>query len=214
MNYTQRTGYALVGAIALIGGYFFSRYMPPDRAATSAPPMSETAAATVIPQPRELRDFALEDHTGGRFSTASLRDRWTLLVFGYTHCPDVCPTALLMLSQVDKQLQADRVDARYQIAFVSVDPERDTRERLAEYIPYFNPGFIGVRGEHEALQKLTSQLGVIYAKVSSGREAGDYLMDHSASIILIDPQGRYRAVFSAPHDAAAIAADFERISSH
>jgi protein SCO1/2 len=208
----KRTSYAVVAVLALAGGFLFSQLLQQQRPESPGqlPPVS---VATVIPAPRTLTAFELQDHHGEPFSGQSLNGRWSFLVFGYTHCPDICPTALMMLSQVDERLKRDKVDADYQIVFVSVDPERDSRQRLAQYVPYFNPGFVGIRGGDSELQKLTAQLGIVYMKVQSGRAEGDYLMDHSASILLIDPQGRYHAVFSAPHSAEAIAEDFKRISS-
>ncbi|MCB1758225.1 MAG: SCO family protein [Gammaproteobacteria bacterium] len=208
----MRIGYAVIAAVALAAGFIFSQMLlePSPEVLSGQPSFS---VATVIPEPRPLTPFELQDHRGRPFSSASLEGRWSFLVFGYTHCPDICPTALMTLSRMDERLKQQRVAADYQVVFVSIDPERDSRQRLAQYVPYFNSEFLGVRGEQAELTRLTTQLGVVYLKVQAGRAEGDYLMDHSAAIVLIDPQGRYHAVFSAPHKAEAIAEDFRRISS-
>jgi len=170
--------------------------------------------ATVITNPRSLEPFTLHDHKGEPFTLSSLQGKWTFLNFGYTYCPDVCPTTLATLARLNAGLEKKGVEAPYQFVFVSIDPERDTRERLADYVPYFSPGFIGVRGEDGDLKKITGQLGVLYIRVEDKENAGgEYLMDHTASVMLIDPQGRFRAVFSAPHKASAMLNDFRVIAS-
>ena len=170
--------------------------------------------ATVISNPRSLEPFTLHDHKGEPFTLSSLQGKWTFLNFGYTYCPDVCPTTLATLAQLNAGLEKNGVEAPYQFVFVSIDPERDTQERLADYVPYFSPGFIGVRGEDGDLRKITGQLGVLYIRVEEkGNTGEEYLMDHTASVILIDPEGRFRAVFSAPHNASAMLKDFRLIAS-
>jgi protein SCO1/2 len=170
--------------------------------------------ATVISNPRPLNPFALRDHKGEPFTLSSLQGKWTFLNFGYTYCPDVCPTTLSTLARLNAGLEKNGVDVPYQIVFVSIDPERDTQTRLAEYVPYFSPGFVGARGEEGDLRKLTGQLGVLFVRVEEKENAGgEYLMDHTASVILIDPEGRLRAIFSAPHKASAMLEDFRIIAS-
>lgn len=180
-----------------------------QRGETATPPA--TRSATVIPTPRPLQPFALTDHKGEKFSEAALRDRWTMLSFGYTHCPDVCPTGLATLARFADRLEQGGVDVPLQVVFVSIDPQRDTPSRLAQYVPYFDPEFVGATGEPQQLDKLTRQLGILYAKVESEDSAMGYLMDHTASFILTDPQGRFRAVFGAPHDDRTMAEDFRLI---
>jgi protein SCO1/2 len=172
---------------------------------------STPVSATVIQNPRALKPFTLSDHTGKPFSRDSLRENWTFIAFGYTYCPDICPTTLAVLSQTADLLNQDAQGSRPQFIFVSVDPDRDSLDRLATYVPYFNPEFIGATGPEADLQQLTGQLGILYRKVKDEETALDYLVDHSASIVLTDPQGRLQAVFSAPHDARTMASDFRNI---
>jgi protein SCO1/2 len=109
---------------------------------------------------------------------------------------------------LDREINSDQGGEPASFLLLSVDPERDSPERLARYVRWFNPGFIGATGDHEALQRLTGQLGVIYARADQQETAMGYLVDHSASILLIDPQARLAAIFSAPHRVGDMAADY------
>lgn len=167
---------------------------------------------TLLDPPRPVSNFQLVDHRGGSFSPASLRGKWSLLFFGYTHCPDICPTTLHTLAQMDGILRKEQPSIRQhtQVVFVSVDPERDSSQRLAEYVPYFNPEFLGVTGDTAAIEGLARELGILHMRVERD-EGKSYLVEHSAAILLFDPQGRQRALFSAPHQAARLAEDLRRI---
>ena len=170
------------------------------------PPVS-LKSGTLIPQTRPMAPFSLADHQGKPFDQESIKGRWHLLSFGYTHCPDICPTTLALLARLDDQLQQQSPGIDIQTAFVSIDPERDSAQVLADYVPYFNPDFIGVTGSPQELQKLTGQLGILYERVESENSEMGYLMDHSASIILLNPEGRFQALFSTPHNVEAMAQD-------
>jgi protein SCO1/2 len=134
----------------------------------------------------------------------NLKGHWSLVFFGYTHCPDVCPTTLTVLKSVKQQLvthQQETVNTQY--VFISVDGRRDTTSVLANYMNYFDPTFIGLNGTEEQIKGLTGQLGVVYMQVA-GSSPDNYLVDHSASILLFDPLGRMIALFSAPHTTEGI----------
>jgi protein SCO1/2 len=177
-------------------------------AACSRPEPPQLKQATQLPSPKPVADFQLVDHNGNHFTLDNLKGRWTLAFFGYTHCPDVCPTSLAMLAQVVRRLERNpEAGQPPQVVFFSVDPQRDTPELLASFVPYFHDSFIGVTGDAEEILKLTRQLGIIYGK-TGGSGDDDYLVDHSASIILFDPAGRFYALFSTPHKPDLIAADF------
>jgi protein SCO1/2 len=167
------------------------------------------AQATLLQPPRPLPAFSLLDQSGATFDNARLTGHWSLLFFGFTHCPDVCPTTLALLAQVEKQLAADTSLPAPQVLLVSVDPERDTPAQLASYVKFFSPSFGGVTGKPEAVAALTRAMGIPVAKVDLPN--GAYTVDHSSVILLIDPQGAMRALMSAPHVAAVIAADYRRI---
>ena len=178
------------------------------------PPAITTKEATLLPQLKALPAFSLVDQEGSTFDNQRLLGHWTFLNFGYTHCPDVCPTTLALLANMDSRLRSIKQKTPYEIAFVSIDPERDSQQRLAEYVGYFDSSFLGVRGDQGALQQLTRPLGILYQKVPTPNSAMGYVMDHSANIALIDPQGRYYALFSPPYDAESMAQDFKLITQN
>ena len=152
--------------------------------------------ATRFPVARQLAPFTLVDHNNGVFNETTLRQRWSFMFFGYTHCPDVCPTTLSVLNSVAQRLQDDEADIRF--VFISVDPERDTPEKLARFVSYFNKNFIGVTGSEQQIEQFTRELGIMHMRVAAEENATAYLVDHTASVLLIDPDGRYHAVFSPP----------------
>lgn len=157
------------------------------------------------PQSKTLTDVNLIDNQENAFTVDNLKGKWSLIFFGYTHCPDVCPTTLTVLKGVKQKLVAHAQEtANTQYIFISVDRERDVPKVLATYVSYFDPEFIGVTGEQAEIEKLTRQLGVVYMRIPDPNNANSYLVDHSASIMLIDPLGRMIALFSAPHKTETI----------
>jgi protein SCO1/2 len=157
--------------------------------AAACGPGAPTFQASDITGTTYGRDFQLADHAGAPRSLADFRGKVVVLFFGYTQCPDVCPATLSLLAEVMKQLGADA--AKVQVLFVTVDPERDTGELLAAYVPAFNPSFIGLRGDAEATARTAREFKVIYQK-QPGSVPGSYTMDHSAGTYVFDPQGRLR----------------------
>jgi len=182
--------------------------------ACSPPEPPQLQQATLLPSPKPIAAFNLTDQKGERFTLDDLKGHWTFAFFGYTHCPDVCPTSLGMLAQVMRSLEKTTPPEQMpQGLFVSVDPQRDTPETLAKYVAYFYPEFIGATGDSAQIDALTHQLGVLYIR-KQGDSAGDYLFDHSAAIVLLDPDGRYHALFNVPHDPEKIASDFVQIRNY
>ncbi len=161
----------------------------------------------VYEAPLPVPSFELIDHHGQPFTQNRLNGKWTFIYFGYTFCPDVCPTTLQSLGAMQKTLAAQGADRDTEYLFISVDPERDDTERLAQYAPFFGERFLGATGSPEALLSLTRPLGVIYAKVP-GEDSENYLVDHSSSVLLINPEGQLQAVLTAPHVADRMAEDF------
>ncbi len=149
-----------------------------------------------------IDSFTLVDHTGAAFLRDDLTGRWTVLFSGFTHCPDICPATLGMLKAAQDRIEPGD---RLQTVFVSVDPERDTPERLAEYLAWFDDGWIGLTGERDQLDRLLDSLQMAHVRVPTGN--GEYTMDHATAIALIDPQGRMAAYWRPPLDAAALHAD-------
>ena len=203
----------MLGISALLGGLLVWSYLQGSKPNEVTQPLS-TEQATLLPELRSLKPFSLSNHNGEKFDNRSLLGQWTFMSFGYTYCPDICPTTMSLFSEMSDLLKREQQTAPYKITFVSVDPERDSLERLAEYVTYFNPEFIGATGPESALQQLTKPLGILYQRVETEDSAMDYVMDHSASIILVDPEGQYHAYFSPPHDAQKMANDFLAISDY
>lgn len=190
-----------IGALAAVAG--FSAWTL-SQARTSPASLDMQQALIVLPQARTIPPFSLVDQRGEPFEAVRLQNKWTLWFFGFTHCPDVCPTTLYDLKVMNRQLTEKDRDAHIQVVFVSVDPERDTPERLGEYVAYFDPSFIGVTGEHGQLEPLTRKMGIAYRIEPHEDGAETYNVDHSASILLTGPDGKMRGVFPAPHDVPAM----------
>jgi protein SCO1/2 len=146
----------------------------------------------VIDAGEPMQDFTLQGSTGQPVSLAEFRGKPVLLYFGYTTCPDVCPTTLADLRMAMQELGSDQ--EKVQVLFVSVDPERDTAERLAAYLQYFNPRFIGVTGPLAEIEAVASRSGVYFAK-NEANSAADYLIDHTSAVLLLDADGKLRLMF-------------------
>jgi protein SCO1/2 len=181
--------------------------------------LHQTAKSGVIPdelrelliqQPVTVPDFKLTDQQKQPFNVQRLKGAWTFIFFGYTHCPDVCPTTLTELDDAAGALKdLQTAQRKIQYVFVSVDPERDTPELLADYINYFDAKFIAATGPVQDLKQLTEPLGIKFEReVRAGTE---YQVGHSSAMLLIDPQARYYARFLAPHYSEEIVAGFKQV---
>lgn len=200
----------IVGAISLIIGLWLSQQILFNGNDTKIPPNLD---ATVLPNARPLVGFNLIDQNNKPFTPEQLKGHWSLLFFGFTNCPDVCPTTLKVMQSMWKTLPTKLGEQGHpQLYFVSIDPERDTPKLLKEYVQFFNPEFNGVTGKFNELDKLTGQIGILYGfDEKDGDNDKEYIVNHSSQLILVDPQGRMRAVISPPHIAKTIAANFQTI---
>ena len=153
----------------------------------------------LLETPRNIGEFDLIDHHGNPFNPARLEGQWTLVFFGFTHCPDICPTTMTFLNTFLESLEGTEAQDP-QVVMVSVDPARDTVQQLADYMPYFNPDFIGVTGEFLDIHRFATKLNTPFRKVMD--EDGGYQVDHSSNIVLINPRGDYHGFFRAPLDLA------------
>lgn len=191
--------YGMIAALAAVLGVVVAVTLSQPRGT------AELQSGTLLPQPRALPAFTLTDQDGQPFTAASLAGRWTLLFPGFTYCPDVCPTTLALLKQVKAGLGPEQP---LQVVFLSVDPERDTPARLKSYIAQFDPAFVGVTVGEPQLADVTRALGIAYAKVP-GASPESYQMDHSASMILLNPQGQIVAYLTPPFEAGRLVADLK-----
>lgn len=182
--------------------------------ACTAPTASNEPVAqdqgTIIDPPVELTDFTMPSSQGGQpLSLSDLRGQPVLLFFGYTFCPDVCPTTLSEFKQTRELLGAAGDNVRY--VFVSVDPERDTPAVLARFVGLFAPTFIGLQGDEATLRQIGAEYGLYYQKQSVAGTSAAYLIDHSAAAYLIDAQGRLRTIYSYGTTPEVIAAGIQRL---
>ncbi len=173
-------------------------------------PPPELERATLLAEPRALPAFALVDDAGAPFVPERLLGHWTFLFFGFVNCPDVCPTTLAQLADVRRQVAAGPDARPPEVVMVSVDPGRDTPAVLARYVAHFDPSFTGVTGDPASIGTLTDALGVAVFVGAPGAD-GSYAVDHTAALFLVDPEGRFAALFNTPHDAGAIARDYRAI---
>lgn len=180
-------------------------------AARWAESTAEPEKALLLSAPRALPDIRLVDHHGQSFDNERLSGQWSFVFFGFTNCPDVCPTALFTLDQAIEAMGEIPDSERPRVIMISVDPARDTPEKLASFVPYFDPDFLGVTGDMPDIKRLTDSIGVAFAYTPRPGTGAGYTVDHTASIFLVDPDGRLTAIFSTPHEAPVIARDFERI---
>jgi protein SCO1/2 len=152
----------------------------------------------LLQRPRNFGEIKLIDHKGQPFTRARFQGRWSLVFFGFTYCPDICPTTMAFLNDFVGQLEAAEV-ADSQVVLVSVDPARDTVDQMARYVPYFNPDFIGVTGKFLDIHRFATALNTPFRRVP-GQDEENYVVDHSANVVLINPRGDYHGFFKAPLD--------------
>ena len=151
--------------------------------------------AYMLDIPRKIGDVNLVDHSGEAFNNERFNGGWTLVFFGFTYCPDVCPTTMAFLNEFIQTLEGTEAEDT-SVVMVSVDPVRDTVEVLAEYVPYFNPLFTGVTGEYMDIHRFATALNTPFRKTPD--QGDDYQVDHSSNVVLINPRGDYHGFFRAP----------------
>lgn len=189
----NKASWIFIGLLALIAGVWASLQFAPAQAEVKA---------TVYDAPKKIDAFELQ-RGDGTFTNRDLLGKWSLVFIGYTFCPDICPTTLADLNRIAPQLASNPAKEPVQVLFVSVDPNRDKADKLTEYTHYFNPDFIGLTAEHTTLFPFTRQLGMVYSIVEQGTE-GYYLVDHSASIALINPEGKLAGLFRPEFEQGAV----------
>ncbi|MCW5588744.1 MAG: SCO family protein [Legionellales bacterium] len=169
---------------------------------------------TYFPTARLLPAFNLQSKQGA-FSNAELKQHWSFLFFGFTHCQNICPTTMASLNRVANLLKQEPENNVTQFIFVSIDPKRDTLPIVESYVKQFNPNFIGVTGDEQAIQQLTQKIGIFYQTVTQENNAkvADYDIDHSGSVLLINPEGNIQALFRMPFKPQEMVKDFKKIAA-
>ena len=181
----------LIALIALVIGVVAALYIAP-------PSSDKTQHINLYPQARALPDFQLVDHNKQAFTPQNLMGHWSLVFVGYTYCPDICPTTLAELKGIYPKLQKIPSEFPIQVVLLSVDPKRDTPERLNEYINFFHADFIAASAEHTQLFPLVRAMGMMYS-MSESTDKPNYLVDHSSSVVVVNPKaqvvGRFKPDF-------------------
>lgn len=208
--FNRTTLLVLAAALAAGLGLLAARFAFAPQSPQAAP---ATQAVRLFSPPRELPAFSLRQSDGTPLVPGELKGHWTLVFLGFTHCPDVCPTTLAELSRAQKQWEALPEPVRPRVLFVSVDPERDTPDRIGEYAHHFHRDTLAATADIPALEKFTRSLSLVFAKVRPEGAPGDaYTIDHSATLAVLDPQGRMAGIVQPPLDVPGIAADLARLT--
>jgi protein SCO1/2 len=199
----KKTIIGLSFIIVMIAGFAVNIYVNPEQKAQRL---------TVFSHALELTDFSLVSHKGDEITQDTLKGRWSLLFFGYTFCPDVCPTTLSLLKRMHKGLPENMKDTN--MILVSVDPERDTPEKLAPYLEYFGSEFGAITGDLAQITTLSTELHTYFKKAPLTKADGTvdtehYLVDHSANIAIINPEGKYQGYLKAPFTVEQLINDYE-----
>ena len=201
MPRTQKTIFILVAIVALVLGLTVYRVLSgPDQGDQTA---LIDAGIILLPQSRNVPDLSLTDQDGQPVSLSRLKGKWTVLFFGYTFCPDICPTTLAQLRQIKSELPPEAVD-KLRIVLVSVDPDRDTPQQLKQYLGYFDKQFVGLRAPVDTLQKLANAVSIPYIPADTSKP--NYTVDHSGNLALLGPDGTQRGFIRAPLNSQKLAA--------
>ena len=197
---------AVVLAAVFAGVWLATNYRDDSRAR-----LLPNRAMTLFPDPKPLTAFSLTDHQDRAFDLSRLKDRWTFIFFGFTHCPDICPTTLAVLARAREDIAKSAGGVNdVQFVFVSVDPNRDNLDTLRKYVTHFDSTFLGVTGDDVQIGNLARQLGAAY-QVTLTPDKENYPVNHTAAVFLVDPRARYHAVLTPPLDAKAISSRFKLV---
>lgn len=193
MTRVQKTVFVLIALVALVLGLTVNKVLNGQRQAD--PTRLLDAGIVLLPQPRTVPAISLTDQDGKPIAMNELKDKWSLLFFGYTFCPDICPTTLAQMREL-KGLLPEAARDRVRIVMVSVDPNRDTPQQLKQYLGYFDPTFLGATGELASIQKLANAVSIPFIPADTSKE--NYTVDHSGNLVVIGPDGIQRGFIRAP----------------
>jgi protein SCO1 len=167
-------------------------------------------AATLLEKPRPINAFKLVDNRNHAFNKQDLKGHWTFMFFGFTDCPSICPPTMHELATMRKALQAKHIKVMPQVLMVSINPVRDTAKRLDTYVKVYDPTFIGLTGSEKQIKALSKELGIAVLRTNMPNK--HVALDHSGTVLLINPRGQVRAFFSMPHKAPVLASDYLAIT--
>ncbi|KTD24712.1 SCO1/SenC family protein [Legionella lansingensis] len=165
---------------------------------------------TFLQTPREINEFTLTGMDEQVFNNQSLQGQWTLVFFGFTNCGYLCPTTMAELAKMYRILEEEGGHPLPRVVMISIDPERDSLDRLSNYVRAFNPHFYGARGPDKTIKKMTREMGIAYTKIAmpDSNDANNYDVQHSGAVMLFNPKGQLNAFFTTPHQASLLAKDY------
>ncbi|KRW60827.1 SCO family protein [Pseudomonas sp. TTU2014-080ASC] len=201
MSRTQTTVFVLIAIVALVLGLTVNKVM--NSKGQADPTVLLDAGIVLLPQSRALPALSMTNQDGQSVQLDQLKGKWSLLFFGYTFCPDICPATLAQVRQLNGQLPAE-TQAQLQTILVTVDPARDNPEQLKKYLGFFDAGFIGLTGSLEDTQKLANAVSIPFIPADTSKE--NYTVDHSGNLVLVGPDGRQRGFIRAPINNEKLAA--------
>lgn len=206
----QKTVLILIGLAALVLGVFVSQHLKGTRHINP-----EQIHGTLLDKSRLVNPFKLTGIDHQQFDNESLKGQWTMVFFGFTNCGYLCPTTMAELAKMYRLLEEKHVSPLPRVMMVSIDPNRDSLERLNTYVKGFNPSFYGARGDEETIQGMTRELGIAYARIAlkGTPEENNYDMEHTGTVMLFNPKGELIAFFTTPHQASLLAEDFQLLTA-
>lgn len=196
-----------VAFIALMAGIFLYQHLPVSKKVDL-----NRFHGTYLEQARDISDFHLAGTDNLPFSQEQLKGQWTMLFFGFTSCGYVCPTTMAELGKMYRLLEEKHVHKLPEVVMISIDPKRDTLEKMKQYVSAFDKHFYGAVGDESAIEAMTRELGVVFAKVEM-KDGENYDIQHSGAIMLFNPQGKLSAFFTGPHQANSLAEDYMQLVS-
>lgn len=196
----------LLAFVALVTGFFVSQHLHKGKKINVS-----QFHGTLLEIPRSVNNFSLTGIDNQPFNNQSLKGQWTLVFFGFTSCGYLCPTTMAELAKMYRTLEEKGVNPLPRVVMISIDPDRDDLQKLADYVKSFDPHFYGARGESKAIKKMTREMGIAYAKVAmpTTQDAQNYDVQHSGTVMLFNPEGELSAFFTTPHQALTLAKDYQ-----
>lgn len=204
-------GIVFVLALSIVGGITANMYLREGRVASESAvigPAVPDVGGLVLKEPRKLPSFTLLNADAQVFRETDFIGAWSFLYFGFTFCPDICPTSLAEMAKIKRTLALSLPEVKPEFYFVTVDPLRDTPDRIRDYVSFFDSSFRGLTGDVAEIDKLADAAAVVYQVPDNATADGDYGVGHSSTIVLIDPYGDVRAIFTPPLQSPALVDDF------
>ena len=205
------TAIILASVVSVVLGVFFAQHWPANNKSNKP---AYDYVGTVLTTARPVSPFSLTATDNHTFDNQNLKGKWTLFFFGFTNCPMMCPTAMRELAQTYDLLKKDKVSPLPQVVMVSVDPKRDSVERMKQYVSSFNTDFIGLVGDNKKIRSLSAQMGIAYEKIAAkDKQSDNYDFQHSGAVIVVNPEGAIQAFFNWPHKPSDMAKDYSYLVS-